>query len=469
MIFNSLEYAAFLPLVFVLYWRMGPRPQLWLLLVASYVFYGWWDPRFLLLIAASTLADFWIAGRIDATTAERRRLQLLWTSIGFNLGVLAVFKYYGFFVDSAQSFLTRIGLDATAPTLRILLPVGISFYTFQTISYSFDVYRRRIPATRDPLTFAVYVAFFPQLVAGPIERAQHLLPQIQQPRIRPTGDALVGALFLIGQGLVKKVVIADGLAPYVNETFDQAGTAGAAMLLVSVVSFAFQIYGDFSGYTDVARGSSRLLGVDLMENFRQPYLSRSITEFWRHWHISLSTWLRDYLYVPLGGNRAGRYATYRNLIITMVLGGLWHGAAWTFVAWGAWHGVLLAGHRLLGREREQSGANPTLRELPFVLGTFALVCIGWVLFRARSLDQAVDVLTGIATLRAGAIDADAVASLVLLGGAAVLLDVMQRRTMSEVPVLTARPVAIGATAGLALSALVVFSGGTPVPFIYFQF
>ena len=469
MIFNSLQYAAFLPLVVLVHWRLRRRGQLWLLLVASYVFYGWWDARFLALIAASTLLDFTIGLRIGATDDERRRRQLLATSLVANLGILAVFKYHGFFVDSAVDALATLGWDTSGPTLRILLPVGISFYTFQTISYSFDVYRRRIEPTRDLLAFAVFVAFFPQLVAGPIERARHLLPQFRDERRPPDRGALVSALALVGQGLVKKVVIADGLAPYVDDAFSRSDTAGAAALTVGVVCFAFQIYGDFSGYTDIARGSARLLGVSLMENFRQPYLARSITEFWHDWHISLSTWLRDYLYVPLGGNRRGRWTTYRNLLVTMVLGGLWHGAAWTFVLWGAFHGLLLAGHRASGRRRAEASGVPGVRELPAVLGTFALVCVGWVLFRAVSLDQALEVLGGIAGLRPGPLDVDAVVSLAVLGGAAIALDVAQRRTASEVPVLRWPAVPAGAVAGAAVVALVVFSGGAPVPFIYFQF
>ncbi|HEU5083312.1 MAG TPA: MBOAT family protein [Acidimicrobiales bacterium] len=471
MTFNSIEYFVFLPLVLALYWSLPHRGRIWLLFVASYVFYGWWDPRFLLLIAASTVIDQAVARRIHGTEDERRRRRLLCASLVANLGILGAFKYAGFFVDSANQAFERLGLGALSErSLAIVLPVGISFYTFQTMSYTIDVYRRRMAPADDLLTFAVYVSFFPQLVAGPIERATHLLPQFERPAPRPTAADVRSGGVLILQGIFKKVVIADALAPTVEAAFGRPGQAGAITLLVGVYAFALQIYGDFSGYTDVARGSSRLLGIELMRNFEQPYLSRRITEFWRRWHISLSTWLRDYLYVPLGGNRGGTWRTARNLMLTMLLGGLWHGAAWTFVAWGAIHGLLLAVERPF---RQRPSADPdrpfAWRDLPAIIGTFHLVCLAWVFFRATSFANAWDVLAGIATFRGGPVDTGALALLALTGAAVIAMDLAQRRTGDHAVVLRLPAVPRGVVYGTAAVAVFVFSGGTPVPFLYFQF
>ena len=470
MTFNSLEFFVFLPTVVGLYWALPQRPRLWLLLVASYVFYGWWDARFLGLLALSTVVDFTISRAIHRSEDERRRLALLWTSAAVNLGILGTFKYANFFIASANQAFERLGLGGVDRTLAIVLPVGISFYTFQTMSYTFDVYRRRIEPTDDLVTFGVYVAFFPQLVAGPIERAHHLLPQFQRPAVPPTQTEVRSALVLIFQGIVKKVVIADSLAPVVESGFGKAGTAGWVSLLVAVYAFALQIYGDFSGYTDVARGAARLLGIDLMRNFEQPYLSRSITEFWRRWHISLSTWLRDYLYVPLGGNRGRPLTTARNLMLTMVLGGLWHGAAWTFVAWGTLHGVFLAVERPF-RHRSRAGDERPLswHDLPAVLVTFHLVCLAWIFFRATGFANAWDVLAGLVSLRPGPIDVGDVAWLVVVALAVLALDLAQHRSREHSVVLHLPAIPRGLVYGVAAVALLVFSGGTPVPFLYFQF
>ncbi len=475
MIFNSLEYAVFLPVVLGLYWVLRHRARLWLLLVASYVFYGWWDVRFLGLIIVSTLIDYTVARRMAAAVTERARTRLLLVSVVANLGILGTFKYADFFVYSAQRALTTFGLTETSTwTLGVLLPVGISFYTFQTISYSFDVYRRRLEPVDDLLTFAVYVAFFPQLVAGPIERAHHLLPQFQHPRPRPGRDDVRSAGVLILQGLVKKVVIADVMAGVVQTGFAGASatgarSAGSVTVLLGVYAFALQIYGDFSGYTDIARGSARLFGIDLMRNFEAPYLSRSITEFWRRWHISLSEWLRDYLYVPLGGNRGTRWRTYRNLMLTMLLGGLWHGAAWTFVVWGLLHGLFLVAHRPV-RDRSRRDTGPlTRRDVLPILGTFHLVCFAWIFFRADSFGQAADVITGILSLRGGSIDVGDVVLVALAAGVLLALDLAQRVSGSHAVVLRLPATVRGVVYGGALVGLVLFSGGTPVPFLYFQF
>ena len=471
MTFNSIEFFVFLPVVLALYWVLPHRSRLWLTLVASYVFYGWWDPRFLGLLALSTVVDFTISRSLHPCEDEGRRKLLLWTSVVINLGILGAFKYANFFLDSANQAFERVGLGPMVDrNLAIVLPVGISFYTFQTMSYTFDVYRRRIPPAENLLTFAVYVAFFPQLVAGPIERAQHLLPQFQRPAVRPDRDEVRSALVLIAQGIFKKIVIADALAPMVQTGFGNATGAGWVTLLISVYAFALQIYGDFSGYTDVARGAARLLGIDLMRNFEQPYFSRSITEFWRRWHISLSTWLRDYLYVPLGGNRGSSRATARNLMITMVLGGLWHGAAWTFVAWGTLHGLLLAAERPFRHRPLIDAEQPlTWRDAPAVLATFHLVCFAWIFFRASDFANAWDVIGGLLTLRAGPIDGGDVALLVAASIAVFALDLAQRRTGEHSVVLHLPAIPRGVVYGAAAVAILVFSGGTPVPFIYFRF
>lgn len=472
MVFNSLEYGIFFPTVLILYWILRRRrPQNVLLLLASYVFYGAWDARFLTLMAFSTLTDFTIGRWLESTEEEARRRRIFLISLAVNLGILGFFKYFNFFIDSTAGLLEALGLQANLPTLRILLPVGISFYTFHGISYTFDVYRRHIRATDNLLDFACFISFFPQLVAGPIGRAHIQLPQFENARARPSTEAVRSAFFLILLGLFKKVAIADAVSPFVDQAFGASSRAGAVTLLVGMYAFALQIYGDFSGYTDIARGSARLLGIELIRNFEQPYLSRNITDFWRTWHISLSTWLRDYLYVSVGGNRGSRLRTYRNIMITMLLGGLWHGAAWTFVIWGGLHGLYLIAHRAVGRPRRSGADTPRvgLRDALPTLATFHVVCLAWVFFRASSLEQAVTYLTGMLTLRAGPVDLNAAALLVAGGLTMLLIDVLQRNTRTETPVLTWGPVARGVAYAVMLVAILIFSGGTPVPFIYFQF
>jgi D-alanyl-lipoteichoic acid acyltransferase DltB (MBOAT superfamily) len=471
MTFNSLQYAAFLPVVLLIYWRLGRRGQNVLLLLASYLFYGAFDWRFLGLLMLSTATDYTVGRVLEVTEDEGRRKLAFLASLAVNLGILGVFKYFDFFVTEASRFLDRVGLHANPPLLHVLLPVGISFYTFHGISYAFDVYRKQIRPTHDLLAFAVFVSFFPQLVAGPIGRAHLQLPQFERDRVRPNADEVRSALTLILVGLFKKIVIADAAAPYVNAAFTQPGSHGAVTLLLGMYGFAFQIYGDFSGYSDIARGSARLLGVDLPLNFDRPYLSRSITEFWRRWHISLSTWLRDYLYVPLGGNRGTAFTVYRNLILTMLIGGLWHGAAMTFVIWGGLHGVLLALERAFLSAEATDASRPYVlrRDLIQTVLTFHVVCVGWVFFRAPSFSAALDYLKGIARLRPGSVDSNALAVIAFVAVAALLIDIVQRRANDEGPILTWSPVARGLLIGTLVVAIVAFSGGAPTPFIYFQF
>ena len=391
MLFNSYVFWVFLAIVMVLYSVLRHRKQNIMLLIASYIFYGWWDWRFLSLILLSTIVDFNVARAIGKTSSPRRRKSLITISLVTDLGILGLFKYYDFFISSFDNLLVSLGIHAQFPLMHLILPVGISFYTFQTLSYTIDVYRGKMTPTPHFLDFALYICFFPQLVAGPIERSTHLLPQVTNPRVRRREDFREG-LYHVMIGLLKKVVIADNLAAVVDMVFQTPiDQLSGTECLFGVYAFAFQIYGDFSGYSSIAQGVAKWLGFDLMFNFRMPYFAQSPSEFWRRWHISLSTWLRDYLYIPLGGNRFGSFNTYRNLLITMLLGGLWHGAAWTFVAWGAFHGLLLCIYRPFEPDRH---ATPVQRSWPIrlfkVVVMFHLVCFSWLLFRAESITQAWD-------------------------------------------------------------------------------
>ena len=393
MLFNSYIFWAFFALVLLLYRVLPHRGQNWMLLVASYVFYGAWDWRFLSLVLFSTLMDYFLAIQIGSRTDPRQRKLLLVASCCTSLSLLGFFKYFNFFAQQLAELLTAIGLEFMKPTLDIVLPVGISFYTFQTMSYTIDVYRGRTRPVSHLADFALYVAFFPQLVAGPIERSTELVPQIINPRKVTVSDFSEG-LWLILWGLFKKVVIADNMATIVNALFAENPRAlTGPECWVAVYAFALQIYGDFSGYSAIARGVARWMGFHLTSNFMFPYFSATPSEFWSRWHISLSSWLRDYLYIPLGGNRAGMLLTCRNLLLTMLLGGLWHGAAWGFVAWGLMHGLLLIAYRLgegqlWGRRGTPPGSPLGLWRLPLALIFFHLVCLTWLLFRTHDVGQA---------------------------------------------------------------------------------
>ncbi len=445
MLFNSFTFLLFFIFFFTLYFLLRRQllAQNLLILISSYLFYGWWDERFLILIMLSTVTDF-ITGlaitkqkptlpqalaltafllilgsilhwRTWDTTAwtilplllfvglgwllhsylfnlpdPSRKKAFLLFSICTNLTILGFFKYFNFFADSFQQTMALIGWQVDPFTLNIILPVGISFYTFQTMSYTIDVYRNQITPTRQFIAFAAFLAFFPQLVAGPIERAKHLLPQFYQLRTFNSTDLKTGAWLAIW-GLYKKIVIADNLAPIVNKIFADPSTASSGDLMIGILAFTFQIYCDFSGYSDTARGTARMLGFDIMINFNLPYLSKTPTEFWRRWHISLSSWLKDYLYISLGGNRLGTLKTYRNLMLTMLLGGLWHGAAWNFVLWGAYQGTILIIYRFLRvddwlAQRQSPKLICWLQDLGLILIFFLITCFGWLLFRSPSLE-----------------------------------------------------------------------------------
>jgi len=403
MLFNSIDFAIFLPVVFLLYWFVANRSLKWqniLIIAASYLFYGWWDWRFLSLILFSTVVDYLVGIGLSKAEDIRKRRILLWTSITVNLGFLGFFKYYNFFLENFITAFSFFGSEISASSLNIILPVGISFYTFQTLSYTIDVYNRKLEPTRDFISLAAFVSFFPQLVAGPIERATNLLPQFDSPRIFSYSKSVDG-LRQILWGLFKKIVIADNCAVHANYIFANSADMDGSMLLLGALFFTFQIYGDFSGYSDIAIGTARLFGFDLMRNFAFPYFSRDIAEFWRRWHISLSTWFRDYLYIPIGGSRGGTWMKVRNTFVIFVVSGFWHGANWTFIVWGALNALYFLPLLLAKKNRQnieivaQGKVFPTVREVGGMMITFWLTVLAWIFFRAENLTHAFSYIDGI--------------------------------------------------------------------------
>lgn len=398
MLFNSIDFAIFLPIVFILYWFVTEKNlklQNFLIVAASYLFYGWWDWRFLSLILFSTIVDYSIGLKLRNEENVFKRKILLWTSILVNLGFLGFFKYYNFFLDNFTAAFSFFGQEFQGASLNIILPVGISFYTFQTMSYTIDVYKRKLEPTDDFIAFSAFVSFFPQLVAGPIERATHLLPQVQRKRLM-IKEEIINGLHLIIYGLFLKVFVADTLAPQVNEIFANYNTVSGGSLILGAIFFSFQIYGDFSGYSKIARGTAKLFGFNLMVNFDKPYFSRNIAEFWRKWHISLNTWFRDYLYIPIGGSRLGKHKALRNTLIVFLVSGFWHGANWTFIAWGLVHSLLFAPLLLFNLNRkylEPINLNEfslkSLVQLLSIILTFSLVTLAWIFFRSESMSDAI--------------------------------------------------------------------------------
>jgi D-alanyl-lipoteichoic acid acyltransferase DltB (MBOAT superfamily) len=394
MLFNSLEFAIFLPIAFLLYWFVFNRKVRWqnlFVVVASYIFYGWWDWRFLFLIAFTSFCS-WGSGLLIHKYRETPTAKLCHVlNIVLNLAILGVFKYYNFFVSSFSKLFSLGHADGLL--LHIILPVGISFYTFQALSYSIDVYRQKLESTRDIIQFFAFVSFFPQLVAGPIERATNLLPQFEKPRKFDYSQAVDGMRQILW-GLFKKIAVADTCAVYVDQVFGNFQTQNGTTLIIAAILFAIQIYGDFSGYSDIAIGTAKLFGIRLMRNFRNPYFSRDIAEFWRRWHISLTTWFRDYVYIPLGGSRVSKGKIIRNTFIIFLLSGFWHGANWTFIAWGAYHAILFLPLILMGKNRKylnevaEGKALPSLKETGQMLLTFMLATAGWIIFRSDSIAQA---------------------------------------------------------------------------------
>ena len=487
MFFNSWEYFIFLPVVLLFNYSLNHRWQNYLLLAASYFFYSWWDWRFTALLVISTVVDFYLGLAIHRAQEPHQRKRWLLVSCVVNFGMLGFFKYFNFFADSAAHLLQTLGLQAHPFVLQIILPAGISFYTFQTMNYVIDIYRREMEPTRNILTYAAFVAYFPHLVAGPIIRAELLLPQLEKERVVDNLKFRGGCLLIL-IGLFKKVVIADSLAPDVTPYFTTPAAFSSLALLKGLYYFSLQIYCDFSGYTDIARGTSRLLGIELPENFNQPYLSQTITEFWRRWHISLSSWLRDYLYIPLGGNRKGRFRTYANLMLTMVLGGLWHGANWTFVVWGFLHGLYLAVHKFIlelrpsntGLRSPVSGLRspvsslrsswlpPTALRVVKIIITFHLVCLTWIFFRAVNFSTAFAYLIGIIQWHGGFPVATIAKPLfwILL---VLALDLPQDQAKSHTVILRWPWLLRGAAYAGMVFALAMSRTEHAIPFIYFQF
>lgn len=475
MLFNSLDFALFLPIVFLLYWFVTNKSlslQNLLIVVASYVFYAWWDWRFLGLIALSTLIDFLVANRLQKTDNASSRKGMLMVSLFFNLGLLAFFKYFNFFIDSWVDAWAGLGVAMQTSTLNIILPVGISFYTFQTLSYTIDVYRRKVEATNNLVQFTAYVAFFPQLVAGPIERASHLLPQFSSKRIFDPQVASSG-FYLIIWGLFKKVVIADNCAFFVNQIFDDPGGYSSMELFFGAVLFAFQIYGDFSGYSDIAIGVARLFGFSLMTNFAFPYFSRDIAEFWRRWHISLSTWFRDYVYIPLGGSRGTSWQGLRNVMIVFLVSGFWHGANWTFIIWGAIHGLLFLPLLLTNTNRTHVlSTSINMHHLPKILLTFVIVTFAWVFFRADTVSVAYHYLLELFQFKDFSISFFYKTSKMMWFSLIIIVSVLIMLLFEFWAVQrNKREVILSRTSAVFIALLIVFMGvfKNPSDFIYFQF
>jgi len=479
MLFNSFSFAVFLPVVFVLYWFASKRNlkiQNAILLAASYFFYASWDWRFTFILIFSTLLDYFTGIKIHEAKERRFKKIWLWISVGINLGVLGVFKYYNFFVESFAEAFSSIGFQVHISSLQLILPVGISFYTFHGLSYVIDLYKEKIQPERNIVNYSLFVSFFPLLVAGPIERATHLLPQIQRQREFDTAKAVDG-LRQILWGLFKKIVIADNCAVFVNHTFATYDVHNGSTLFIAAIFFAFQIYGDFSGYSDIALGTARLFGIELLRNFSFPYFSRDIAEFWRRWHISLSNWFRDYLYIPLGGSRGGKWQAIRNTIIIFLVSGFWHGANWTFVAWGAFHALLFLPLLLLQKNRNNTNIVaehrwlPNLKEILQMCLTFLLVVLGWIFFRSGTIHDALNFISIIS--KQGVFDAPShtvglskIVSLILL---MLLVEWIQRDKQHALDISKIKSHFIKWPIYYALILIILEFGANSKSFIYFQF
>ena len=522
MIFNSLAFFVFLGIFLPLYFMLKGRMRLILCLVASYFFYGWWDYRFLSLILTSTLIDYFVGMKLENTEDQPLRKRLMIMSMVANLGFLAFFKYFNFFIDSFREMMLTMGVEPSFNTLNIILPVGISFYTFQSMSYTIDVYWKKIKVERDFIRFSTFISFFPQLVAGPIVRASDFLPQFQKDR-EFNWDRMIAGTGQMLWGFFKKVAVADSLAPFVDQCFDAPGGFSSIHLLIGVIFYSFQIYCDFSGYSDIAIGLARIMGFDFPDNFRTPYFSKNFSEFWTRWHISLSSWLRDYLYIPLGGNRSGGLAsklligtflvlsvaatgwwwlialyalviagtawwlknddtanvqvyTYVNLMLTMLLGGLWHGASWAFVFWGFLHGMYLVVQRLggpiLGRVLDALKVPKFLQNGLDIALVYFFTCLAWIYFRAPDFDIANQVIAGIASLEGFSpstiVNQFWVAKGFLVIGLLLAVEITNLR-MTYYKVLIAQPVFRVASFAILLWLISFFGSFGANSFIYFQF
>lgn len=478
MLFNSIDFAIFLPIVFILYWFVANKNlklQNFLIVAVSYLFYGWWDWRFLSLILFSTIVDFMVGKKLRNEKNKYKRKILLWTSVAVNLGFLGFFKYYNFFLDNFITAFSFFGQEIQGNSLNIILPVGISFYTFQTLSYTIDVYKRKLEPTKDFIAFSAFVSFFPQLVAGPIERATHLLPQFYKKRIFDYSKAVDGMRQILW-GLFKKIVVADNCAEFANQIFNNSVDMNGSTLVLGAVFFTFQIYGDFSGYSDIAIGTSRLFGFDLMQNFNFPYFSRDIAEFWRRWHISLSTWFRDYLYIPLGGSRGETWMKVRNIFIIFIVSGFWHGANWTFIFWGVLNAIYFLPLLLTNNNRNnletvaQGKSLPSLKEISHMLLTFGLTVFAWIFFRAENIGHAFSYISEIFSSSLFTIPEIRPRNLILLIMFFVLIEWFGREgqfAIQKLGMKWKRPIRYAMYYAIIIA--IFLFGGKEQQFIYFQF
>lgn len=477
MLFNSFEFALFLPLVFLCYWfvvNKNLKLQNLFIVAVSYLFYGWWDWRFLILIAFTTLCSF-LSGTLIEKHRDKKTAKIIATSnIVLNLGILGVFKYFNFFSENFGKLFEVFGYTLDWVTLDILLPVGISFYTFQALSYTIDVYKRKIEPTHDVVSFFAYVSFFPQLVAGPIERATNLLPQFYVKRQFDYAKAVDGMRQILW-GLFKKMVIADNCAIVANDIFNNYADYNGSTLFLGALFFTFQIYGDFSGYSDIAIGTARLFGFNLMRNFNFPYFSRDIAEFWRRWHISLTTWFRDYIYIPLGGSRGGKLMSFRNTMIIFLVSGLWHGANWTFIVWGAFHALLFLPLLLTGSNRKytdlvvaENRKLPTIKELGQMLFTFLLALVGWIIFRAETIGHAWDYIVNMFTNSPLSLPMVWGKKSIILIMILMIVEWIGRRNQYALEIMPKNRVARWSIY-FAIAVCVFWFSGKGATFIYFQF
>lgn len=481
MLFNSVSFAIFLPIIFILYWfitNKNLKLQNLLLLVASYYFYACWDWRFMFLLMFSTFLDYYTGLKIEENKKQNLRKFWLWLSVGINLGFLGFFKYYNFFAESFAEMLQNFGLQVNPWTLKVILPVGISFYTFHGLSYVLDIYFKRIKAERNFVEYAVFVSFFPLLVAGPIERATHLLPQIKVKR-QFSYEKAVDGMRQILWGLFKKMVIADNCAVFANQIFANSATASGSELVLGALFFTFQIYGDFSGYSDIALGTARLFGIDLLRNFAFPYFSRDIAEFWRRWHISLSSWFRDYLYIPLGGSKGGNWMRIRNTFAIFLVSGFWHGANWTFIIWGFLNALFIMPSIILKTNRNNleivamNKLIPSLRDVFNILLTFSLTVFAWIFFRAESVHHAIEYIVGIfnaSLFTIPDVKTAAYATLILIGFFMLIEWIGREHQFALQDFLVKKPRFIRwLFYGFIILLIGLFLQTHETPFIYFQF
>lgn len=474
MIFNSYIFFIFLGIVLPIFYILPNKgSKNAFLLISSYIFYGYWDWRFCSLLAISTIIDFFICKQLFKTTGEKERKWLLSISLFTNLGILAFFKYFNFFIDSFQEICQNFGCNVDYLHLNIILPVGVSFYTFQELSYTIDVYRKKLNPTNNIIDFALFVAFFPQLVAGPIERAKSLLPQLSV-KLKPSKEQVSQGAVLIVMGLFRKVMIGDTAGRFVDHIFGNLEMYHSAEILSALFLFSIQIYADFSGYSHIARGTAKLFGVELMKNFEQPYLSRNITEFWRRWHISLSTWLRDYLYFSLGGNRKGESRKYINLFLTMLLGGLWHGASWNFVIWGGLHGLYLTIHKMINRDKKIDTENIRKFSIKIILNiifTYLLVLFTWLFFRSTSWNSTVLFFQKVFYWEASEYSFMLIKIVLVFSLLTLILDLLEYTTARHTFILKIKSKAIvtGILAAMLIICFIYMFQVEPLPFIYFQF